>query len=75
MKDDRLRVRVDDKYVEALGRATYVFAVWEWNAAWCCERMQPRYTRNLNHKTAGRIADDLIDLADRRTNPKLKLTA
>lgn len=33
MKDDRLRIPVDDPYVASLGRAAYVFATLEWNAA------------------------------------------
>lgn len=66
MKDDRLRVAVDDAYVEALGRTVYVFATLEWNAVWCCERMRPGYVRTLGRKTAGVIADDLLRYARRR---------
>ena len=65
-KADRLRVVVDDSYVSALGRAAYVFAVLEWNAVWCCERMEANYIRRLARKTAGQIAKDLVRLAKRR---------
>ncbi len=61
MKDDRLRVPIDNAYVEALGRATYVFATLEWNAVWCCERMEADYIRKLSRKTAGKIADNLVN--------------
>lgn len=47
MKDDRLRVPVDHGYIEALGRAAYVFATLEWDAVWCCERMQSNYIQKL----------------------------
>jgi hypothetical protein len=67
MKDDRLRVPFDKPYIEALGSAAYVFACLEWNAVWCCERMEAGYIRKLKKKTAGVIADDLVRLAGKRT--------
>lgn len=66
MKNDRLRVPIDEAYVVALGRAAYVFATLEWNAVWCCERMQQNYIQRLGRKTAGQIAGDLARLARRR---------
>jgi hypothetical protein len=57
MKDDRLRVPIDNAYVEALGRATYVFATLEWNAVWCCDRMQPNYIRDPGPKKEDRWYD------------------
>ncbi len=63
MKSDRLRVPVDEPYILAIGRATYVFATMEWNAVWCCERMQRNYIGSLRRKTAGKIAIDLVRLA------------
>jgi hypothetical protein len=72
MKDDRLRVPIDDAYVQALGRMTYVFATLEWNAVWCCERMQTNYINRLGRKTAGIIADDLVHLAGKRPDPQLR---
>ncbi len=72
MKDDRLRVPIDSVYVEALGRATYVFATLEWDAVWCCERMEPGYIRKLSRKTAGVIADDLVSLSKKRPSAQLR---
>ena len=72
MRDDRLRIAIDDAYVEALGRATYVFAVLEWNAVWCRERMRPGYVGAPKRKTAGVIADDLVRLSRRRHDPVLR---
>lgn len=69
MKDDRERVPVDDHYVEALGRATYVFATLEWNAVWCCERLDRGYINKLERKTAGRIATDLLSRVSRIGDP------
>ena len=40
MKDERLRVPIDDAYLHAAGLATICFARLEWNAAWCCEKMR-----------------------------------
>lgn len=72
MKDDRLRVPVDDEYMQAVGLATICFARLEWDAVWCCEKMQPGYASHLSKKTAGRIADDLVKMAGHHTNPAIK---
>jgi hypothetical protein len=69
MKDDRLRIPVDASYVEVLGRATFIFAILEWNAVWCCEKMRPNYIRTLGRKTAGKIAGDFVRLAKRHWIP------
>jgi len=68
MAGDRMRLSIDDGYVEALGRATYAFAVLEWNAVSCCERMEPGYMHKPGRakskkRTAGEIAEDLVALA------------
>lgn len=63
MKGDRLRVVVDPKYCEAIGRAAYCFAMLEWNAVWCCEKMQPGKIHSLSEKTAGGVANDLVKLS------------
>lgn len=44
----------------SLGRALFVFAALEWNSAHCCEKIAPGYLNNLETKTAGLIADNLI---------------
>lgn len=59
--DDRLRVPVDDPYVHAVGLATICFARLEWDAVWCCERMEVGYIGTLGRKTAGMIASDLVE--------------
>lgn len=72
MKDDRLSVPVQDDYILALGRATYVFATLEWNAIWCCERLKPGYINKLGRKTAGDIACDFMKRVLRIGDAKLK---
>lgn len=69
---DRLRFPVDDAYVTALGRATYVFATLEWNAVWCAERLDRDFINNLGIKTAGQIAGGLITLIGKVTDPALR---
>jgi hypothetical protein len=61
MKDERLRVQLDSEYASSLGHALFCFARLEWDAAHSCERISPGYLNNLGVKTAGKIADDLID--------------
>ena len=68
-KDDRLLISLDALYLDALGRATYTFAILEWNAVWCCERMEANYIRNLRKKTAGNIANDLVRMVEKLANP------
>lgn len=64
MKNDRLRTPVEPSYVEALGRAAYVFASCEWQVVWSCERIRPGSLRRIvdEELTAGRIAKVFIDL-------------
>ncbi|MEL6369638.1 MAG: hypothetical protein AAFR03_02860 [Pseudomonadota bacterium] len=59
--DDRLRIPGDDGYFHALGLAAMAFARLEWNAVWCCERLQRNYIRTIEpeKKTAGKIGADL----------------
>jgi hypothetical protein len=66
MKDDRLRVTMEDDYARAIGRAVFVFARLEWGAVWCCEKFEQNYINKLADKTAGTIANDLIRLASAR---------
>ena len=74
MKDDRKRVAVDDPYVAALGLVVYCFAICEWNAVWSAEKLQPGYVSTIEprRKTAGTIAQDLLDLVDAIQDPALK---
>ncbi|MBB5220395.1 hypothetical protein HNP73_000316 [Amaricoccus macauensis] len=62
MSGERHRIEVDDAYVMAIGRAVFVFSVLEWNAAFCCDRLEPGYLRTVEQKkrTAGGIAGDLL---------------
>ena len=64
MKNDRLRVPVEDVYVHAIGLATYAFATLEWNAVWCCEHIAPGAINSLPDKTAGAIANRLVKLTE-----------
>jgi hypothetical protein len=65
MKGDRLRVQVEPDYISALGLAVFAFARAEWAAVWCCERLAPDSINTLSDRTAGKIADKLIELAGR----------
>lgn len=65
MADERKRLFVDPAYTSALGLAVYCFASLEWNAVWCCERIEPGSVDALEERTAGRVADTLIRLVER----------
>jgi hypothetical protein len=67
VKDDRLRIPVEAKYVSAIGLATFAFVILEWNAVWCCERMTPGIISSLADRTAGGVAKKLIELATLRS--------
>jgi len=70
MKDYRLRQPVDPDYALALGRACYCFAICEWNAVYCAERIRPGSLGTFikDEATAGKIAKKLTALA--RNLPK-----
>ncbi len=70
MKDDRLRQPIKPDYMQALGTATFCFAICEWNAVYCAERIRPGSLGAFinDELTAGKIAKKLIDLA--RNMPK-----
>lgn len=74
MKDDRLRVPTDVPYLHAVGLATICFARLEWDAVWCCEKAQPGYINTVATKTAGQIANDLINIAAMHTEPSVVAT-
>jgi hypothetical protein len=65
MKNARLRQPVKSDYANALGVATFCFAICEWNAVSCAERIHPGSLRNFvgDELTAGRIAKKLLDLS------------
>ena len=63
MKNDRLRVPVDEAYLAANGMATYCFTQMEWNAVYCGEKLSPGFVYTVGTKTAGRIAKDIIGFA------------
>lgn len=74
MQDDRKRIVIDDPYISALGLATYCFAICEWNAVWSAEKLKPGYVSTIEtkRKTAGTIAQDLLDLIESIQDPALK---
>lgn len=65
MKGDRRRIVVDDAYLKAIGAAVYSFAILEWNAVYCGEKLKPGYLRKVARKTAGCIAKDVTKFAPR----------
>lgn len=68
MKDDRLRVPVEDAYLHAIGLAMFCFARLEWEAIYCCEKIAPGYLKNVSKKFAGEIAKDLAEKASSLPN-------
>ncbi|MGE4372139.1 MAG: hypothetical protein AB7E29_04420 [Xanthobacter sp.] len=64
MTDERLRIPIDDPYLHALGLAIVAFARLEWNASYCCDRLEPGYIATIEprRKTAGKIASDLVKM-------------
>lgn len=65
MSDERLRQPVKADYTQALGTATFCFAICEWNAVYCAERISPGALNKIMEEelTAGKIAKKLLDLA------------
>ncbi|MBI6629727.1 hypothetical protein [Pontibaca salina] len=77
MSDDRLRVPQDPDYFHAIGLAVVAFARLEWNAVWCCHRLQNNYIQTIERerKTAGTIARDLRCLFLRISDQGLRAKA
>ena len=75
MSDDRLRVPQDPDYFHAIGLAAVAFARLEWEAVWCCERLQENYIETIERrkKTAGIIGDDLKSLFLRVSDQNLRV--
>ena len=61
---DRLRIPVGKDYPAALGLAVVAWALAEWNAVWCCERIDPGCISTLSHRTSARIAGALVRLSN-----------
>lgn len=74
MSDERMLIPQDPQYFQAIGLAAIAFARLEWNAAWCCERLNPNYisTIETKKKTAGTIAKDLKRLFSRVADQALR---
>ena len=73
MNNDRLRVPPESEYFHAIGLATVAFARLEWDAVWCCNRLEPCYINSIEprRKTAGTIANDLVTLFSRVPDVRL----
>jgi hypothetical protein len=56
---DELRTPYDSGYVAAIGRAIYIFAIYEWNVVHTIERLRPgflhRWRFAKNPMTAGTV--------------------
>ena len=63
MVGERHLVPMDPTYVAAVGVATYIFARLEWDAVYCCEKIQPGFLGTVGVKTAGQVAADFRALA------------
>lgn len=72
MNDDRLLQPIKPDYTHALGLATFCFAICEWNAVYCAERIKPGSLNSFvtDELTAGKISKKLLDLA--RNMPPIK---
>jgi len=70
--NSRLRQPIEDRFAHALGVATFCFAICEWNAVYCAQRIKPGSLRQFmkDEFTAGKIAKKLSDLV--RNMPKSK---
>lgn len=64
MKDDRLRQPREPEYLLEIGTATWVFVILEWNAVWCCERIEPNCLPQVAERTAGGVARKLLQLTE-----------
>lgn len=72
MTNSRLRQPIEDPFAHALGVATFCFAICEWNAVYCAQRIKPGSLQRFlkEELTAGTIAKKLCDLV--RNMPKSK---
>ena len=58
-------VPLDSDYIQAFGRAMFIFARLEWQAVWCCEKISPGAIQPLSERTAGHVSRTLLDSVDR----------
>lgn len=74
MSNDRIRIPQDPDYFHAIGLAAVAFSRLEWDAVWCCERLEIGYINTIEprKKTAGKIAEDLERLISRITDADLR---
>jgi len=75
MNGDRLRIPQDHDYFHAIGLAAVAFARLEWDAVWCCERLDGGYINTIEprRKTAGRIGQEMSALFSRVADEALRL--
>ena len=69
MNGNRLRQPIKTDYTLALGTAIFCFAICEWNAVYCAERIRPGALRRIlkDELTAGKISKKLLDLVRNMT--------
>jgi hypothetical protein len=63
MEGHRLRQPGEAAYLSEIGRTIWVFSILEWNAVWCCERLQPDCLPEISARTAGVVATRLRTLS------------
>jgi hypothetical protein len=56
MANEADRIPVEDRYLHALGRATYNFAYLEWGIVWLTETIEVGFLNEVRNLTAGQIA-------------------
>ena len=71
---NRLDWPAETEYLTSLGRAVMCFARCEWQAVWCCERLNPGYLRTVSRKMAGTIADDFLKRIEAVSDTALRAT-
>lgn len=78
MNNDRLRQPFNSDYNQALGTAASCFAICEWNAVYCAERIKPGALNQMvsTELTAGQIAKKLLDIVRNMppSNERVELT-
>jgi hypothetical protein len=69
--------KLDEAYLNVLGRAVWAFAVLEWNAVWLCEYLEPGYLNKPGSKgrirSSDNIADDSISLLSNPSDTRITI--